>query len=74
MIVRPRSRFYHHRPPAPVLDDPLPETLHDFSVDLIVTPDEVIECSRQRRPTGLDWSHLTAAQIAAIPVLAKQVP
>lgn len=27
-----------------VVDDELPETKHDFSVDLIVTPDKVIEC------------------------------
>lgn len=57
-----------------VLDEPLPETTHDFSVDLIVTPDEVAECGPQRRPAGLDWKHLTAVQIAAIPVLAKQAP
>jgi 5-formyltetrahydrofolate cyclo-ligase len=53
-----------------VLDETLPETTHDFSVDVIVTPDEVIECGLQRRPAGLDWQHLSAAQIAAIPVLA----
>jgi 5-formyltetrahydrofolate cyclo-ligase len=58
--------------PLQVLDEQLPETSHDFSVDLIVTPDEIIECAPQRRPTGLDWTQLTAAQIAAIPVLAKR--
>jgi 5-formyltetrahydrofolate cyclo-ligase len=56
-----------------VLDEPLPETTHDFSVDLIVTPGEAIECAPQRRPTSLDWSRLTPAQIAAIPVLAARV-
>lgn len=35
----------------------LPETTHDFSVDLIVTPGEVIECGPRRRPAGLDWAH-----------------
>jgi len=56
----------------PVVGEPLPETTHYFIVDLIVTPDEVIACSPQRRPADLDWTHLTAAQIAAIPGLAKQ--
>jgi hypothetical protein len=32
----------------------------------------VIECAPQQRPSGLYWEHLTAEQIAAIPVLAAQ--
>jgi hypothetical protein len=28
--------------PLQVVDEPLPETIHDFRVDLVVTPDEVI--------------------------------
>jgi 5-formyltetrahydrofolate cyclo-ligase len=55
-----------------VVDEELPETEHDFSVDLIVTPDEVIECSPPRRPTGLVWEHLGEEKIAAIPVLAAR--
>jgi 5-formyltetrahydrofolate cyclo-ligase len=58
--------------PLQVLDEPIPETGHDFSVDLIVTPDEVIECEPQRRPSGLYWNNLTAAKIAAIPILATR--
>jgi 5-formyltetrahydrofolate cyclo-ligase len=58
--------------PFQVVDEPIPETEHDFSVDLIVTPDEVIECEPQRRPTGLYWNNLTPAKIAAIPVLAAR--
>lgn len=58
--------------PLQVIDDPMPETEHDFSVDLIVTPDEVIECEPQRRPTGLYWNNLTPAKIAAIPLLAAR--
>ena len=58
--------------PLQVLDEPLPETSHDFSVDLIITPDEIIQCSPQRRPGGLDWQHLTPTQIAAIPALAAK--
>jgi 5-formyltetrahydrofolate cyclo-ligase len=55
-----------------VIDEPIPETEHDFSVDLIVTPDEVIACEPPRRPTGLYWATLTPAKIAAIPVLAAR--
>ena len=58
--------------PLQVIDQPIPETEHDFSVDLIVTPDEVIQCEPQRRPTGLYWNTLTPAKIAAIPVLAAR--
>jgi 5-formyltetrahydrofolate cyclo-ligase len=58
--------------PLQVIDDAIPETEHDFSVDLIVTPDEVIQCEPQRRPTGLYWNTLTPAKIAAIPVLAAR--
>jgi len=52
-----------------VVDEKIPETEHDFSVDLIITPDEVIECPGQRRPDGLVWNDLTAEKIEAIPVL-----
>ncbi|TDU06622.1 5-formyltetrahydrofolate cyclo-ligase [Streptomyces sp. 846.5] len=55
-----------------VIDEEIPETEHDFSVDLIVTPDEVIECANRRRPPGLVWNDLTADKIAAIPVLAAR--
>ena len=55
-----------------VVDEEIPETGHDFSVDLIVTPDEVIECPHRRRPRGLVWDDLTMEKIEAIPVLAEQ--
>ena len=58
--------------PLQVIDEPIPETEYDFSVDLIVTPDEVFQCEPQRRPTGLYWNTLTPARIAAIPVLAAR--
>jgi len=58
--------------PLQVIDEVMPETEHDFSVDLIVTPGGVIECEPQRRPSGLYWNHLTADKIAAIPVLAAR--
>jgi 5-formyltetrahydrofolate cyclo-ligase len=56
-----------------VVDEPLPETTHDFRVDLIVTPEETIWCPPHQRPTGIMWEHLTEEKIAAIPVLAASV-
>lgn len=58
--------------PLQVLDEPIPETGHDFSVDLIVTTKDVIRCGPPRRPAGLSWEQLPASMIAAIPVLAAR--
>jgi 5-formyltetrahydrofolate cyclo-ligase len=58
--------------PLQVVSEALPETAHDFSVDLIVTPDDVIECGPSRRPAGLYWEDLPEDMIAAIPVLAAR--
>ncbi len=56
-----------------VVDEALPETEHDFSVDLIITPDEVISCGPARRPHGLVWEHLSPEKIAAIPILGARL-
>ncbi len=55
-----------------VVDEELPETDHDFRVDVIVTPDEVIHCEPPRRPRGLLWEELSDEQIRAIPALAAE--
>jgi 5-formyltetrahydrofolate cyclo-ligase len=56
-----------------VLDEPLPEAEHDFSLDLIITPDEIITCPQPaHRPAGLVWNNLSPDKIAAIPVLAAR--
>jgi 5-formyltetrahydrofolate cyclo-ligase len=55
-----------------LVDGSLPETEHDFSVDLIITPDQVIKCPPSRRPSGLVWEHLGEEKIAAIPALAAR--
>ncbi|MER5184798.1 5-formyltetrahydrofolate cyclo-ligase [Streptomyces sp. NPDC002896] len=57
-----------------VLDEELPTTEHDFGVDLIITPEEVIACPSPHRPAGLLWAHLDAAKIASIPALAARAP
>jgi 5-formyltetrahydrofolate cyclo-ligase len=60
--------------PLQVLEEALPETEHDFRLDLIVAGEEVIACRRTRRPQGILWKHLDAAKIAAIPALATRAP
>jgi 5-formyltetrahydrofolate cyclo-ligase len=52
-----------------LLEEKLPETDHDFRVDLIVTPTAVVRPRRRRRPSGILWDHLDADKRAAIPVL-----
>jgi 5-formyltetrahydrofolate cyclo-ligase len=58
--------------PLQVLAEALPETDHDFRLDLIVAGEEVISCRRTRRPQGILWDHLDAAKVAAIPALAAR--
>jgi 5-formyltetrahydrofolate cyclo-ligase len=53
----------------------IPVTDHDVPVDVIVTPERVIDCRPQRgaRPAvGICWDDLTEEKIAAIPLLAAQ--
>jgi 5-formyltetrahydrofolate cyclo-ligase len=55
----------------------IPLTSHDVPVDLIVTPDRIIDCRRGRGPraaAGICWEDLTEEKIAAIPLLAAQRP
>jgi 5-formyltetrahydrofolate cyclo-ligase len=58
--------------PLQVLDEELPETEHDFRVDLVVTPEETLRTPSPRRPPGILWSHLSDEKVAAIPVLAAR--
>ncbi|MFD7492446.1 5-formyltetrahydrofolate cyclo-ligase [Streptomyces sp. NPDC059832] len=55
-----------------VTGTPIPTTVHDVSVDLIVTPEETIVCPTPHRPSGVDWPALTAEKIATIPALAAR--
>jgi 5-formyltetrahydrofolate cyclo-ligase len=46
-----------------------------WPVDLIVTPDRVIDCRPRHGPRpaiGIRWEDLTEEKIAAIPLLAAQ--
>jgi 5-formyltetrahydrofolate cyclo-ligase len=53
-----------------VLDEDLPETKHDFRVDVIVTPTATLHTRRRHRPPGILWDQLDAEKIESIPVLA----
>jgi 5-formyltetrahydrofolate cyclo-ligase len=51
----------------------IPVTSHDVPVDLIVTPERVIDCRGRPGPraaASIIWDDLTEAKIAAIPLLA----
>ena len=56
-----------------VIDEPLPHDEHDFTLDYIVTPEQIISCGPAYCPRGLVWPNLSEEQIAAIPVLAAMV-
>jgi 5-formyltetrahydrofolate cyclo-ligase len=60
--------------PLQLLEEALPETGHDFRLDLIVAGEEAIACRRTQRPQGILWEHLDPAKIAAIPTLAARAP
>jgi 5-formyltetrahydrofolate cyclo-ligase len=57
-----------------LVDEELPETAHDFRVDIVVTRDEVVRTRTRRHSPGVIWEHLDDEAIAAIPVLAARRP
>src|SRR5215475_9396890 len=53
----------------------IPLTGHDVPLDLVVTPERVIDCRSRHGPrpaAGIRWEDLTEEKIAAIPVLSAQ--
>jgi 5-formyltetrahydrofolate cyclo-ligase len=69
-MLRPSTVLATTVHPLQVVDGPLPETIHDFRVDIVATPDEVIWCGKPRRPPGILWEHLHPDKIAEVPALA----
>lgn len=51
--------------------DGIPTTDHDMAVDLVVTPDEVIETAARRRTPRIHWDELTDEKVAAVPLLQR---
>ena len=54
-----------------VLNEELPETEHDFRVDLVVTPERVYRTGARKRTPGIIWEHLEPQKIAEVPLLAE---
>jgi 5-formyltetrahydrofolate cyclo-ligase len=69
-VLRPDTVLATTVHPLQVVDEPLAETIHDFRVDLIVTPDETIWCTEPHRPPGILWEYLHQDKIAEVPALA----
>ena len=56
--------------PLQVVDQSLERKRHDFRVDIILTPDEIIRCPKdKKRPQGIYWDDLPEEKRRAIPVL-----
>jgi 5-formyltetrahydrofolate cyclo-ligase len=73
-LLRPETLIVTTVHALQVVDGELPESAHDFRVDVIVTPEGIIRCPSHPRPRGIVWEHLDEEKIAAIPVLAAQRP
>lgn len=58
--------------PLQIIDQDLSETDHDFRIDFIVTPDEIIPTHRKGgRPQGIIREQLTEQKISEIPILKE---
>jgi 5-formyltetrahydrofolate cyclo-ligase len=58
--------------PLQIVDEDLPETDHDFRIDFIVTPSEIISTHRNGgRPKGIIRDHLNEQKISEIPILGE---
>ena len=42
---------------------------HDFGLDVIVTPDRVIECPKRTTGGRIHWDELTPEKVESIPLL-----
>lgn len=58
--------------PLQIVDEDLPETDHDFRIDFIITPNEIIPtCRKGSRPKGIIKDHLSDVRISEIPILKE---
>jgi len=58
--------------PLQIVGGDLPETDHDFRIDFVVTPNEIIPTYREgSRPRGIIRDHLTEQKISKIPILRE---
>ncbi len=54
-----------------VVSDTIETDDHDVPMDLIVTPESVIEPESGSKPSGIEWGLLSEDRIAEIPVLSR---
>lgn len=73
-LIGPRTLIVTTVHQLQVVDEELPDSDHDASVDVIVTPEETILCPPRRRPRGILWEDLQAEKIQAIPALRARRP
>ncbi len=58
--------------PLQIIGGDLPETDHDFRIDFVATPTELISTRREGgRPQGIIRNHLTEEKISDIPILKE---
>jgi 5-formyltetrahydrofolate cyclo-ligase len=58
--------------PLQIIDEDLPETEHDFRVDYMATPNEIIPAHREGgRPQGIVKNHLAKEKLSEIPILKE---
>lgn len=58
--------------PIQVMALPLRFEVHDFPVDIVLTPEEILRCKvNKSRPKGIYWDRLPQEKIEAIPVLQR---
>ena len=73
-LLRPQTVIVTTVHDLQVVDQPIPDSPHDFRVHFIVTPTQVIPCPPSPPPAGIDWQLITAEQTATIPVLGQLRP
>jgi len=54
-----------------VVDEDVPLGDHDVPMDLLVTPERLVETGAGAKPDGIAWNTLSEEKIAAIPILQR---
>ncbi|MFB6079895.1 MAG: 5-formyltetrahydrofolate cyclo-ligase [Haloferacaceae archaeon] len=57
-----------------VVDEGVPTTPRDVPLDLICTPERVIETGAAEKPTGIEWDALDPERLDGIPILGRLAP
>lgn len=61
--------------PVQILDDKIPAQPFDFTVDYVITPEQILECRADHpKPSGILWEYLSPQKIESIPALRKLAP